>query len=152
MVALPGGLQYKVIKVGTWDAPKLDDTVITHYRGTLIRGKEFDSSYRHRGPVPFQVKQVILEWTEALRLMKVGVKWQLFVPPHLTYGPHGHGREVGSNATLIFEIELITIQCLVPAKTGIVSQRWQLGLSKSFKFGREDLTPSFISVKTFVST
>jgi FKBP-type peptidyl-prolyl cis-trans isomerase FklB len=108
---LPSGLQYKVIKVGSGKKPKLTDTVTTHYRGTLIDGTEFDSSYRHGGPASFPVNGVIPGWTEALQLMEEGAKWQLFVPPNLAYGDRGAGRGViGPNTTLIFEIELISIQ------------------------------------------
>jgi FKBP-type peptidyl-prolyl cis-trans isomerase FklB len=100
-----------VIKVGSGKKPKLTDTVTTHYRGTLIDGTEFDSSYRHGGPASFPVSGVIPGWTEALQLMEEGAKWQLFVPPNLAYGDRGAGRGViGPNTTLIFEIELISIQ------------------------------------------
>jgi len=107
---LPSGLQYKVIKAGTGEKPKLTDTVITQYRGTLIDGTEFDSSYRRGQPVSFPVTGVIPGWTEALQLMEEGAKWQLFIPPNLAYGERGAGRDIGPNATLIFEIELVSIQ------------------------------------------
>ena len=107
---LPNGLQYKVVKAGTGRKPKLTDTVTTHYRGTLIDGTEFDSSYRRGQPVSFPVAGVIPGWTEALQLMEEGAKWQLFIPPNLAYGERGGGRDIGPNATLIFEIELISIQ------------------------------------------
>ena len=107
---LPSGLQYKVIKAGTGKKPKLTDTVTTHYRGTLIDGTEFDSSYRRGQPATFPVNGVIPGWTEALQLMQEGAKWQLFVPPNLAYGERGAGRQIGPNATLIFEVELISIQ------------------------------------------
>ena len=107
---LPSGLQYKVVKAGTGKKPKLTDTVTTHYRGTLIDGTEFDSSYRRGQPVSFPVAGVIPGWTEALQLMEEGAKWQLFIPPNLAYGERGAGRDIGPNATLIFEIELISIQ------------------------------------------
>ena len=107
---LPSGLQYKVTKAGTGKKPKLTDTVMTHYRGTLIDGTEFDSSYRRGQPVSFPVTGVIPGWTEALQLMEEGAKWQLFIPPNLAYGERGAGRDIGPNATLIFEIELISIQ------------------------------------------
>ena len=107
---LPSGLQYKVVKAGTGKKPKLTDTVTTHYRGTLIDGTEFDSSYRRGQPVSFPVAGVIPGWTEALQLMEEGAKWQLFIPPNLAYGERGGGRDIGPNATLIFEIELISIQ------------------------------------------
>ena len=107
---LPSGLQYKVTKAGTGKKPKLTDTVMTHYRGTLIDGTEFDSSYRRGQPVSFPVTGVIPGWTEALQLMEEGAKWQLFIPPNLAYGERGAGRDIGPNATLIFEIELVSIQ------------------------------------------
>jgi FKBP-type peptidyl-prolyl cis-trans isomerase FklB len=107
---LPTGLQYKVIKAGTGKKPKSNDTVTTHYRGTLINGTEFDSSYKRGQPVTFLVSGVIPGWTEALQLMEEGAKWQLFIPPNLAYGERGAGGVIGPNATLIFEIELISIQ------------------------------------------
>ncbi len=110
VVTLASGLQYKVIKKGSGKKPKLTDTVTTHYRGTLIDGTEFDSSYRRNQPVSFPVNGVIPGWTEALQLMEEGAKWQLFIPPHLAYGERGAGPQIGPNATLIFEVELISIQ------------------------------------------
>jgi len=107
---LPSGLQYKVIKAGTGRKPQLTDTVTTHYRGTLIDGTEFDSSYRRGKPASFPVNGVIRGWTEALQLMEVGSKWTLFIPSHLAYGERGAGTRIGPNATLIFEVELISIQ------------------------------------------
>jgi FKBP-type peptidyl-prolyl cis-trans isomerase FklB len=107
---LPSGLQYKVIKEGTGKKPKITDTVTTHYRGNLIDGIEFDSSYRRGKPAGFPVNGVIPGWTEALQLMGEGAKWQLFIPPNLAYGERGAGRDIGPDATLIFEIELISIQ------------------------------------------
>jgi len=106
---LPSGLQYKVIKNGTGDSPKLTDTVTTNYRGVLIDGMEFDSSYKRGQPAKFPVNGVIAGWTEALQLMKVGSKWQLFIPSNLAYGERGAGNMIGPNATLIFDIELISI-------------------------------------------
>ncbi len=107
---LPSGLQYKVIKPGTGKKPKSTDTVTTHYRGTLIDGTEFDSSYKRGAPVTFPVDGVIPGWTEALQLMQEGAKWQLFLPPNLAYGERGAGHDIGPNATLIFEVELISVQ------------------------------------------
>jgi FKBP-type peptidyl-prolyl cis-trans isomerase FklB len=107
---LQSGLQYKVIKAGIGKKPKLNDYVTTHYRGTLIDGTEFDSSYKRRQSATFQVSGVIPGWTEALQLMEEGAKWQLFIPPNLAYGERGAGSVIGPNATLIFEIELISIQ------------------------------------------
>ncbi len=110
VVTLPSGLQYKVLKKGSGRKPKLTDTVTTHYRGTLIDGTEFDSSYRRNQPATFPVNGVIAGWTEALQLMEEGAKWQLFIPPQLAYGERGAGPQIGPHATLIFEVELISIQ------------------------------------------
>jgi len=107
---LQSGLQYKVIKVGIGKKPKLNDYVTTHYRGTLIDGTEFDSSYERGQPATFQVSGVIPGWTEALQLMEEGAKWQLFIPPNLAYGERGMGGLIGPNATLIFEVELVSVQ------------------------------------------
>ena len=107
---MPSGLQYKVIKAGTGKKPKLTDTVTTHYRGSLIDGTEFDSSYKRNAPATFQVMGVIPGWTEALQLMEEGGKWQLFIPSNLAYGERGAGANIGPHATLIFEVELISIQ------------------------------------------
>lgn len=107
---LPSGLQYKVIKAGTGKKPAATDTVTTNYRGTLIDGTEFDSSYRRGKPATFPVSGVIPGWTEALQLMEEGAKWQLFIPPNLAYAERGAGRVIGPHATLIFEVELISIQ------------------------------------------
>ena len=113
-VTLPNGtnavLQYKVLTAGTGPKPSTNDTVITHYRGTLIDGTEFDSSYKRGEPATFPVTGVIKGWTEALLMMPVGSKWQLFIPSDLAYGERGAGRQIGPNATLIFDIELIGIQ------------------------------------------
>jgi FKBP-type peptidyl-prolyl cis-trans isomerase FklB len=108
--ALPSGLQYKEIAPGTGKSPKSTDTVTTHYKGTLIDGTEFDSSYKRGEPATFPVSGVIPGWTEALQLMKEGAKWQLFVPSDLAYGEQGAGREIGPNTTLIFEVELISVK------------------------------------------
>ncbi len=107
---LPSGLQYKVIKAGTGKKPKAADTVTTQYRGTLTDGTEFDSSYSRGQPATFPVNGVIPGWTEALQLMEEGAKWQVFVPSNLAYGERGAGPRIGPNATLIFEIELISVQ------------------------------------------
>jgi FKBP-type peptidyl-prolyl cis-trans isomerase FklB len=107
---LPSGLQYKVIKVGTGKKPKSTDTVTVHYRGTLINGTEFDSSFKRGQPATFLVSKVIPGWTEALQLMEVGATWQLFIPSSLAYGEQGAGGDIGPNATLIFEVELVSIQ------------------------------------------
>ena len=107
---LPSGLQYKEITHGTGKSPKTTDTVTTHYKGTLIDGTEFDSSYKRGEPISFPVSGVIAGWTEALQLMKEGAKWQLFIPSNLAYGERGAGRDIGPNATLIFEVELISVK------------------------------------------
>ena len=110
----PSGLQYKVIKEGTGDTPTADDKVKTHYRGTLIDGTEFDSSYKRNRPAEFPVKGVIKGWTEALQLMKVGGKWELYIPADLAYGERGRP-SIPANSTLIFEIELLEIVKVDPA-------------------------------------
>ncbi len=110
VVTLPSGLQYKVLKAGTGPKPTASDTVKCNYRGTLINGTEFDSSEKHGGPATFPVSGVIKGWTEALQLMPVGSKWQLFVPPDLAYGARGADDVIGPNATLIFEVELLSIE------------------------------------------
>ncbi|MEN9573577.1 MAG: hypothetical protein RL514_1432 [Verrucomicrobiota bacterium] len=104
------GLQYKVIKDGTGKTPKASDTVKTHYRGTLLDGTEFDSSYKRGEPAEFPVGGVIKGWTEALLLMKEGAKWQLFIPSELAYGERGAGKDIGPNSTLIFDIELLSVK------------------------------------------
>jgi FKBP-type peptidyl-prolyl cis-trans isomerase FklB len=110
VVTLPDGLQYKVIKEGDGNIPKLTDTVSINYRGTLINGTEFDSSYKRGKPATFPVKGIISGMSEALQLMKVGSKWQLFIPSQLAYGERGAGDDIGPNATLIFDVELLSIQ------------------------------------------
>jgi len=107
---LPSGLQYKVIKAGSGKKPKATDTVVTHYKGTLLDGTEFDSSYRRNQPATFKVNGVIRGWTEALQLMEEGAKWILYVPSALAYGERGAGGQIGPNATLIFEVELVSVQ------------------------------------------
>ncbi|HYG74681.1 MAG TPA: FKBP-type peptidyl-prolyl cis-trans isomerase [Planctomycetota bacterium] len=107
---LPSGLQYKVLKEGDGPTPTANDQVTTHYRGTLLDGSEFDSSYARNEPATFPVKGVIPGWTEALQLMKVGSKWQLFIPSKLAYGEQGAGGKIGPNSTLIFEVELLGIK------------------------------------------
>src|SRR5580704_8843072 len=110
VVVLPSGLQYKILKEGTGPKPTAADSVVCNYRGTLIDNTEFDSSYKRGQPVTFPVGQVIKGWTEVLQLMPVGSKWQVFVPSDLAYGPRAPGGTIGPNATLIFEIELLSIQ------------------------------------------
>ena len=115
VVTLPSGLQYKVIKQGDGPKPTASDTVVTNYRGTLIDGKEFDSSYKRGQPATFPVGQVIKGWTEALQLMPVGSKWQLFIPANLAYGDKSPGGDIGPNSTLVFDIELLSIEQKKPA-------------------------------------
>jgi FKBP-type peptidyl-prolyl cis-trans isomerase FklB len=110
VVTLPSGLQYKILQAGTGPKPATSDSVVCNYRGTLINGTEFDSSYKRGQPATFPVSGVIKGWTEALQLMPVGSKWQLFVPAELAYGARGAGPGIGPNSTLIFEVELISIQ------------------------------------------
>jgi len=109
VVALPSGLQYKILTAGTGPKPTASDTVSCNYRGTLINGKEFDSSYKRGQPASFPVSGVIKGWTEALQLMPVGSKWQLFIPSDLAYGDRGAGNDIGPGETLIFEVELLSI-------------------------------------------
>lgn len=106
---LPSGLQYKVLKEGTGPKPTPTDTVVCNYRGTLVNGDEFDSSYKRGQPATFPVNGVIKGWTEALQLMPVGSKWQLFIPSELAYGERGVPG-IGPNSTLVFEVELLSIQ------------------------------------------
>jgi FKBP-type peptidyl-prolyl cis-trans isomerase FklB len=111
VVVLPSGLQYKVLGSGPAEAPHptLLDTVTIHYRGSFIDGRIFDSSYQRGQPVALPVNRSILGWSEALQKMKVGDKWQVFVPSYLAYGEAGFGQEIGPNVTLVFEIELLGI-------------------------------------------
>jgi FKBP-type peptidyl-prolyl cis-trans isomerase len=110
VTTLPSGLQYKILKEGDGKKPAATDTVQCNYRGTLLDGTEFDSSAKHGGPASFPVTGVIKGWTEALQLMPVGSKWQLFIPSDLAYGDRGAGGNIGPGATLIFEVELVSIQ------------------------------------------
>ena len=110
VVTTASGLQYKVLKKGDGPKPQNNDRVTVHYRGTLLDGKEFDSSYKRGKPATFQVNGVIRGWTEALQLMNVGSKYQLFIPSDLAYGTRGAGRKIGPNSTLIFDVELLGIE------------------------------------------
>jgi len=114
VVVLPSGLQFKVLEEGTGPKPAAADTVVVNYRGTLLNGTEFDSSYKRNQPATFGVTQVIKGWTEALQLMPVGSKWQIFIPSDLAYGPRGAGRDIGPNSTLVFEVELVSVQPKTP--------------------------------------
>jgi FKBP-type peptidyl-prolyl cis-trans isomerase len=110
VVTLPSGLQYKILKEGAGPKPTASDSVVCNYRGTLINGAEFDSSYKRGQPATFPVSGVIKGWTEALQLMAVGSKWQLFIPSELAYGERGAGADIGPSSTLIFEVELLSIE------------------------------------------
>jgi FKBP-type peptidyl-prolyl cis-trans isomerase len=117
-VTLPSGLQYKVLKAGTGKKPLATSIIECNYRGTLIDGTEFDSSYKRGQPETIQVSRVIPGWTEALKLMPVGSKWQLFIPAKLAYGPQGTpGGPIGPNSTIIFEVELLAIKAAPVAPT-----------------------------------
>ncbi|MGA9033166.1 MAG: FKBP-type peptidyl-prolyl cis-trans isomerase [Sulfuricaulis sp.] len=110
VVTLPSGLQYKIITEGTGKQPKSTDTVVAHYRGTLINGTEFDSSYKRNEPATFPVAGVIKGWQEVLPLMKEGAKWQVYIPAELAYGPRGAGDVIGPNEVLVFDIELVSVK------------------------------------------
>ena len=109
VVTLPSGMQYKILTAGSGPKPTASDTVSCNYKGTLLNGKEFDSSYKRGHPETFPVGGVIKGWTEALQLMPVGSKWQLFIPADLAYGDRGAGGDIGPGETLIFEVELLSI-------------------------------------------
>jgi FKBP-type peptidyl-prolyl cis-trans isomerase FklB len=110
IITTASGLQYEIIKQGTGPIPKLTETVVCHYTGTLLNGKVFDSSYKRNSPASFAVNGVIKGWTEALQLMKTGSKWKLYIPSNLAYGNRGAGKAIGPGATLIFDIELLEIK------------------------------------------
>lgn len=120
VVTLPSGLQYKILKEGTGPKPTATDTVLCNYRGTLLDNTEFDSSYKRGQPASIDVSHVIKGWTEALQLMPVGSKWQLFIPADLAYGDRGQG-PIGPGSTLIFDVELLSIQAK-PAQSTQPSQ------------------------------
>lgn len=109
VITLGSGLQYKILATGTGPCPTLYDTVTIHYRGQFLDGTVFDSSYERGKPAQFPVNRVIPGWSEALKLMKVGDKWQVFIPSYLAYGEGGYGPHIEPNALLIFEMELLGI-------------------------------------------
>ncbi len=104
------GLQYLVLTEGTGKSPKATDTVLVHYRGTLLNGTEFDSSYKRNEPIEFPLNRVIAGWTEGVQLMKEGAKFRFFIPSNLAYGARGAGSDIGPNETLIFEVELLKVK------------------------------------------
>jgi FKBP-type peptidyl-prolyl cis-trans isomerase len=110
VITLPSGLQYKILTAGTGPKPTAADSVVCNYKGALLNGTEFDSSYKRGQPMTIPVGRVIKGWTEALQLMPVGSKWQLFIPPDLAYGTSSAGPDIGPNSTLVFEVELLSIQ------------------------------------------
>ena len=110
VVVTESGLQYKVLEPGEGDSPQATDVATVHYRGTLVDGTQFDSSYDRGQPATFPVGGVIAGWTEALQLMKPGAKWQLVIPAELAYGERGAGQDIGPNATLLFDVELISVE------------------------------------------
>jgi FKBP-type peptidyl-prolyl cis-trans isomerase FklB len=110
VITTASGLQYKIITEGKGAKPAATDTVVTHYKGTLVDGTEFDSSYARKEPATFPVNGVIPGWTEALQLMSIGSKYQLFIPSALAYGERGSGQKVGPNSMLLFEVELLEIK------------------------------------------
>lgn len=110
VVELPSGLQYRIVEEGNGKKPVSNDTVKVHYRGTLIDGTEFDSSYARGEPATFQIAGIINGWQQALVLMSEGAKWQVFIPPALAYGSGGAGQNIGPNETLVFEVELVSIE------------------------------------------
>jgi len=110
VVTLPSGLQYKEVQAGEGKTPGAGDSVVVNYRGTLIDGTEFDSSYERGKPAAFQVKKVIKGWREALQLMKEGAKWELFIPPELAYGKRGRPNTIPPNSALVYEVELISVK------------------------------------------
>ncbi|MFH0938537.1 MAG: FKBP-type peptidyl-prolyl cis-trans isomerase [Planctomycetota bacterium] len=110
VVTTDSGLQYKALQEGTGEKPKATDKVQVHYRGTTIKGKEFDSSYARKEPIVFALNEVIKGWTEGVQLMKTGAKYQFFIPSDLAYGPRGAPPAIGPNETLIFEVELLAIK------------------------------------------
>ena len=145
VVTLESGLQYTILTAGDGQRPTINDTVIAHYRGTLIDGTEFASSHKSTQPATLAIKKVIKGWAEALQLMTVGSKWLLFIPPRLAYGERGAGRDIGPNATLMFEVELISIKHAVadsaPAATALT------GIAVSYKLDPRLTQGSYLGVR-----
>ena len=123
VVTTADGLQYKIITQGTGAKPTIDDVVTVNYKGTLINGKEFDSSYKRGEPATFPVRGVIKGWTEALQLVPVGTKFELWLPPDLAYGEHGAGQDIGPNETLVFEVEVMSVKPAEQPKTPAQSKQ-----------------------------
>lgn len=132
---LASGLQYKVITEGTGPIPKSSEMVSTHYKGRLINGTEFDSSYKRGQPAEFPVTGVIPGWTEALQLMKTGSKWELYIPSNLAYGERGQGRDIGPNSTLLFEIELLGIKAPPEASQAVSGEIIKVPSAEELKKG-----------------
>ncbi len=109
VVTTPSGLQYKIVREGEGRQPSASDTVVVHYRGTLIDGTEFDSSYKRGEPIEFPLNRVIAGWTEGVQLMKEGAEFRFFIPSKLAYGSRGAGRVIGPNEALIFDVELLEV-------------------------------------------
>lgn len=125
VVTLPSGLQYKIIKEGSGQAPGPSDIVTVHYRGTLLNGQEFDSSYRRNEPATFPVNGVIAGWQEALKLMKPGAKWILYIPSQLAYGEKGAGQLIPPHSLLIFEVELLSVKPSVDTDQDGLVEQWE---------------------------
>lgn len=107
---LDNGLQYKIVEAGSGAKPSVDDTVVVHYRGTLVNGEVFDSSYERGEPATFKISDVIKGWQEVLPMMQAGAKWKVVIPPELAYGERGAGAAIGPNETLVFDIELLEVK------------------------------------------
>lgn len=138
VVTLPSGLQYKIITEGTGAMPKSNDTVTVNYRGRLIDGTEFDSSFSRNQPATFALNRVIKGWTEGMQLMKTGAKWELYIPASLGYGETGSGMKIAPNATLIFEVELLAIKAaVVPTNQPVTSDIIKVPSADEMKKGAQ---------------
>ena len=135
VVTLPSGLQYKVLSKGTGETPQSTHTVSVNYRGTLIDGTEFDSSYKRGKPATFSVTGVIKGWTEALQKMQVGSKWQVFIPGDLAYGARGYGQKIPPDTTLIFEMELLSTKGPAPKPAAVTSDIIKVPSAEDLKKG-----------------